>query len=111
MPYKDPANAREWQQSHKRRNRDYFYHYYYGISIEDFEQMEVLQNSACAICGKIPSLDANAKGNQKVLHVDHDHKTSKVRGLLCSDCNRGLGFFGEESERLANAALYLKTRG
>lgn len=42
------------------------------------------------------------------LHIDHNHKTEKIRGLLCHRCNRGLACFRDNPERLRNAAVYLE---
>lgn len=60
------------------------------------------QVGRCAICEKLLSQDT------KHIHVDHCHKTNKVRGLLCSNCNKGLGFFKDNTNSLARAILYLQ---
>lgn len=69
-----------------------------GITIEEFESMGRLQGGRCAICGSKP----------KVLCVDHDHTSGRVRGLLCHQCNVGLGNFGDDTDRMARAIEYLK---
>lgn len=56
----------------------------YGMSTEDYEDLLFLQHGMCAICGSPPAKD-------KKLHVDHDHETGVVRGLLCHACNWYLG--------------------
>lgn len=77
----------------------------YGISIETFQALETAQGGVCAICRK----PETAKG-KKHLSVDHDHERGKgfVRGLLCTNCNNGLGRFGHDPERLQRAIAYLK---
>jgi hypothetical protein len=74
----------------------------YGITEEDFIAMENAQNSCCAICDR-PENKMNTK-----LSVDHSHESGNVRGLLCSNCNRGLGFFKDSPELLVKAATYVK---
>ena len=80
----------------------------YGITAERFDEMLAEQGGGCAICRR-PS-----KGNN--LSVDHDHaccSTRKkscgkcVRGLLCEDCNRAIGMFEDDHERLKRALEYL----
>lgn len=66
------------------------------------------QNYKCAICGEEVFLFGDLKNRNKVAHVDHDHETGEVRGLLCDKCNRGLGFFRDNPEYLLKAASYLK---
>lgn len=75
----------------------------YGISIEDFEKMEKNQNKVCAIC-------KNTESHKTKIHlsVDHNHKTSKVRGLLCHRCNVVLGLIKEDFKILKSIVEYLK---
>lgn len=66
-----------------------------------YEQLNTAQSGVCAICGLPPV--------KKKLCVDHDHDTGAVRGLLCSRCNLGLGFFLDSPASLIKAATYLTT--
>jgi hypothetical protein len=70
----------------------------YGLNEEQYDAMILSQNNLCAICNK-PS--------HKTLHIDHNHTTGKVRGLLCSNCNTGIGFFKEDIASLYRAIEYL----
>jgi hypothetical protein len=74
----------------------------YGISLEQYDEMLENQGGGCAICGTTKPSERT-----KYFAVDHCHSTSKVRGLLCSKCNRGLGLFNDTPERLKAAAKYL----
>ena len=71
----------------------------YGITLEKYEAMEKKQNGVCAICME--------KEPNKKLAVDHCHITGKVRGLLCSNCNNGLGKFKDSKTLLIKAINYL----
>jgi hypothetical protein len=75
----------------------------YGISLKEYNDLFAFQNGKCAIC---PST-----GDSKRLCVDHDHSTGKVRGLLCNNCNRGLGLLGDSPSVLQSALLYLSSAG
>jgi hypothetical protein len=80
----------------------------YGISRAEDNAMLSAQWGLCAICGKGENTIGGRTGKTPmVLSVDHDHHTGKVRGLLCSACNRGLGSFGHDAELLLAAARYL----
>ena len=79
----------------------------YGITAADYDAMYERQGGCCAICRK-PAEDARSPGHWKdKLAVDHCHETGKVRGLLCNDCNAGIGHLAHESVALA-AAGYLR---
>ena len=71
----------------------------YGITEADYDRMAKVQGGVCAIC--------KCRQRFQKLAVDHDHKTGKVRGLLCVSCNRGLGTFFDSTYRLRAAADYL----
>ncbi len=71
----------------------------YGITEEIFEQMKINQEQKCAICFK--------ELHSKNTHIDHSHKTGKVRALLCTSCNLSLGFF-EKDDWLLKADAYLR---
>jgi hypothetical protein len=76
------AYRREWNKKNVDRFWGYRLKQLYGISVEEYKALFEKQEGRCAICGKKP------KGR---LHVDHDHKTGKVRGLLCPVCNLRIG--------------------
>lgn len=78
----------------------------YGISVRDVHHMLIEQDFKCAICKDFgfKMKEDHVSG----LNVDHDHKTGKVRALLCHNCNRGLGLFQENQAYLLSAVEYLK---
>jgi Recombination endonuclease VII len=71
----------------------------YGLSLQDFDAILTHQGGACAICRE--------KFN-KTPHVDHCHATHVVRGLLCDDCNKGLGCFDDDIDIMQAAIDYLE---
>jgi hypothetical protein len=80
----------------------------YGLTLDDYFNLLDKQNHKCKICG-VPSARAPGVGaSPGILCVDHDHETNKVRGLLCSHCNTGLGLFFDDISNLENAIQYLK---
>jgi hypothetical protein len=75
----------------------------YGLSFDDYETMLATQNHSCLICGS-----TDPHHNSEKFVVDHCHLTNKVRGLLCSHCNLGLGNFKDNPQSLKMAADYLE---
>ena len=69
----------------------------YGVSPDAIRALLIEQDSRCAICG----------AKLAKWHLDHDHATGKVRGLLCSNCNSGIGMLGDDPGRVAAASQYL----
>jgi len=96
---RDPEKAREsWRNSFKKtydplRNKLRSY----GITKDDFAVMVAKADGKCEICSRA----------MPEPHIDHDHATGKVRGLLCLQCNTALGSFQDSPELLAKAIAYL----
>ena len=96
------AYRREYRSRPERKlaDRDAHLRRKYGIRVDDYERMLASQDYSCAICGE----PAPSSGS---LHVDHDHMTGSVRGLLCVSCNNALGAFRESLDIFRRAADYL----
>lgn len=80
----------------------------YNINIEIYNEMLKNQGYKCCICGGREEKKSSSGGICN-LHIDHDHKTGKVRGLLCHKCNAGIGMFRENIETMEKAIKYLKS--
>lgn len=91
-----PDEIRRRQERHIKKT--------YGITLSDFESMLNQQGGGCAICG---SPDHGGKN----WHVDHDHETGVVRGILCGGCNTALGGMKDNPDICISAAKYLWKRG
>ena len=84
-----------------RNSRNYFLRKH-KISKELADSMLVAQGGVCAICGT-----AKSGGRSGRFHVDHDHRTGIIRGMLCNRCNVALGGFGDDQSILKLAIEYL----
>lgn len=71
------------------------------MSLAEYEGLHEAQSGLCLICGRPSKTD-------RLLAVDHDHTTGEVRGLLCNECNVGLGMFEDQPEWLERAAQYVR---
>jgi len=79
----------------------------YNLSANDYKLLYEKQNGVCAICGK-PEITKNNVGTIRLLSIDHDHKTKKVRGLLCMSCNVFLGHLEKNVKYISEALVYIK---
>jgi len=86
-----------------KTNRQFRLKKAYGLSLKDWEGLWYAQDGRCAICDEFFT-------NVRSICVDHDHKTGKVRGLLCRNCNYGLGYFNDNIELLVKAICFLKNK-
>ena len=77
----------------------------YGLTVSERDGILFSQDWSCAICEK---KDAGGRGK---FHVDHNHETGEVRGLLCAQCNTGLGKLGDSIKTLKKAIKYLEEKG
>lgn len=91
-------NPNEWD----RYRRKSFLKRKYNITIEEYNKIIEKQNNVCAIC--FGNLN-DSRGFRP--HIDHDHETGKIRGVLCGNCNKGLGMFKDNKEIILNAYNYL----
>lgn len=121
--YRNKEKIKEWKRAYRIKNREKINEYKrkyrainreaetlanrkgllrreYKLTLQEYDNLCKQQNYLCAICMK-----------KETLIVDHDHKTGKIRGLLCSSCNKGLGFFGDSSNLLEKSVSYLKAQG
>jgi hypothetical protein len=87
-----------WRKTHLQRR--------FNLSLEDYNKMLDAQGGKCAIC--LQPETQKRGGKLKALSVDHSHITGAIRGLLCSDCNTGIGKLKDSTEILMNAVEYLK---
>lgn len=94
--------CREYYYNNKDNVKDTYLWTNYGITLEDYNFLLEKQNEKCKICN-------NECPTGKSLAVDHNHETRKVRGLLCKNCNIGLGMFFDNIDFLESAVVYLKS--
>lgn len=106
-------NDEKYREEAKKKVRDYYKNNPekrfaqhlkdFGITPDEYREIHEKQGGKCAICG---SEIGDVMGNR--LYIDHNHKTGKVRGLLCSDCNFGIGKFKDNIELMQKAIQYLE---
>lgn len=114
-PEKVKERHQKWHKANRERMREWAHNYHvthptnnrakrlkheYGISLKDYDDLLTAQGGVCAICG--------GDNNGKNLHVDHDHKTGIVRGLLCNGCNSGIGNMKDDVNIVRKAVQYLE---
>jgi hypothetical protein len=98
------VKAHTWYKNHIDISRSYGLKYKYGITLQDYNNLFDKQKGTCAICG-IHQVEV-----KHTMVVDHNHETGKIRGLLCDNCNKGLGFFQDSVEYLTKARVYLNVK-
>ena len=130
MPFKNEEDGEAWRKAYREKNKEvlkayskayreknkeaivaYNKDYYeknkyakYGITLTEKNKMQDEQGNKCKICYQDFSADVKPA-------VDHCHTSGKVRGLLCNNCNVGLGMFQDNPVALIKAAEYLKEQG
>jgi len=92
--------GKQWRKLNKKHCEDYDLFKKHGIDSSEKLKMIENQNNCCAIC------EEQFK-NKRHTHVDHDHKTGKIRAILCHGCNTGIGLLKESTNILKSAILYL----
>ena len=95
--------CRKWKKEHPEHMRNYYYLYKYGITYEDRNNMIIEQDGICAnpLCDtKFSDLDSTK------IHIDHDHDTGKIRGILCNLCNLLEGYVDKNAKRIFGIIEY-----
>jgi len=118
---RDPSYDRAWREKQAAKMRDYraknpqklrnvSLKQNYGITLAKYQELVRNQSGLCAICKRPP--EPSRTGRKRTLSanlwVDHDHVTGNIRGLLCSNCNLGIGYFRDAAGVLRDAAAYLE---
>lgn len=93
--------SREYRKNNPDAGRNAKFQYKYGISLDKYNELLKSQNGCCAICNE---------NSLRYLDVDHSHSTKAVRGLLCRQCNLGIGSFKDDPRLLHRAVLYLESK-
>ena len=123
---REKANAwgREDRKKYPEKYREYYKHYkkknwqklsvaeslrFFGLTNEQYKGMVEKQENKCAICSTQETRKSRTKGETCRLAIDHCHDTNKVRGLLCHNCNTGIGKFKDDEDLMMKAILYLRT--
>ena len=83
----------------------------YGLTPQQYTDILTSQEGLCAVCREPPLVRTKRSGKIRYLHVDHCHKTNKVRGLLCQHCNQGIGLLKDSPTLLRLATTYLEKFG
>ena len=100
------SRQREWRNRNPEKAKSHDLKKMYGIRLEQYEALAQQQNHVCAICQQ-PEKSLDKDGGPRKMPVDHCHETGKVRGLLCTPCNRALGMFRDDANLLKRAIEYL----
>lgn len=106
---KSTARNRRLRAERAVYNRKRHLHKQYGITIKTWAQMLVKQKGVCAVCKQPERKVNNRNGRLQPLCVDHDHKTGRVRGLLCCRCNRSIGLLGDDTQLIKQIWQYLNS--
>lgn len=94
------------EQQSSDRLKDLYYKRNYGMSLEEFNFLLETQHGKCKLCYRDVSVEG--LGPDRAV-VDHCHKNGHVRGILCNECNRALGYFHDNIQALENAVDYLRS--
>ena len=96
--YCKECGSKKYRENHIKRK--------FGLTTSEYTEMHGTQGGVCMICGREEKTVLH--GKIQSLAIDHDHADGKVRGLLCTKCNKGLGHFEDNIDLLASAISYLK---
>lgn len=106
LNYRRGRSKRRWAAKTLDEKKSGWLRWKHGMSAEEYKRLLEKQAGRCAICA-VPEAEAMGRVPGS-LQVDHCHKTGRIRGLLCWNCNIGIGQFGDNPSTIKNAAEYLE---
>ncbi len=106
QPERARGYSRMWRAGNPHKRLEYELRTVYGITVDQYENMRKVQENLCAICGQ--SETKKLRGKVVRLAIDHCHTTNKVRGLLCQNCNHGIGMLKDNVSVMRRAIHYLE---
>lgn len=111
---KDRIRSEKWRKENKDRIKQYSVKKHllktYGMTLKQYDEMLQKQHFVCAICNLPEKIKEVRTGMTRRLSVDHCHKTNKIRGLLCSQCNTAIGSLKEDINIISNMLIYLNIK-
>ena len=103
--------GRDWYQLNKDKvrlyNQNHKFKTNYGLTLEEYNVLFEIQQGVCAICEKPETAHDERVNKPRFLSVDHNHRTGKIRGLLCGKCNTALGSLKENTDTMSKMILYV----
>lgn len=97
-------DTKDWVERNKNTARERYLQSKYGIGENEYHAMLLSQNNSCPLCER----EFSSSWGASAPVVDHCHLQGHVRGILCNECNRGLGYFHDNKRALENAIKYLE---
>lgn len=94
--------AKDWYENNKERHINNALLRKYGVTLDQYNLLRAQQDFRCAVC------DAHETDIGKQMFVDHDHVTGKIRKLLCTKCNVGIGMLQDNPDIMERAAKYIR---
>lgn len=106
------AQTKAWRaRQEPERNRCRHLMSKYGITVAQRDAMLSAQGGCCKLSFCRRAIAFNGTAAMLGAHIDHCHKTGKIRGILCGRCNVTIGYFKDDPDRLLLAAEYLEAQG
>lgn len=106
----DPVKKAVWDKQYRARDNHYINKKAkeFNVSVEYLEKLYKDSKGVCAICNKPETAISSHKHRRiRMLCIDHDHKTDKIRGVLCGRCNAAIGHFKDDVNSMHAAIRYL----
>ena len=101
------AHQKAYRKKYPERYKGYDLKKHYGITLDQYTTLLKEQNGVCAICKQPEFARDHRTGKLRSLAVDHNHTTGRIRGLLCTNCNKAVGHLKDDSELARKCEEYL----